>query len=359
MKTAAFITVHVGFNFGSKLQAIATSEILKKLGYYPICVNYLPPRVTHKRYWKTALYSPIKFIKKLIFYPIHLRAEHNFDRYLTKYCKLSTPFYACDCYNKSCPKADVYVAGSDQIWNFNHNEGKDIHYFFDGIEGKKIAFASSVGMTSIPTNYALYMKEQLSQFTAISVREQSAVELLNSIGIKATQVLDPTFLLDKEEWKGFASKRLVDSPYVFVYLPYNIKDKELVYRTVRKISKEKCLKVVTYSNYFMHESLADQTICFVNPGDVLSLLIHADVVVTNSFHGTAFSINLNKQFWTYMPTSYSTRITSILDLCGLSCRLLEKQISDVQINEVIDFNHTNVVLQHERQKSFDFLTQVL
>lgn len=359
MKKISFITVHVGFNFGSKLQAIATSEVFKKLGYTPICVNYIPPRVKYERYWKTAFSNPIKFIRRLLFFPIHRISRHNFDGYLSKHCKVSKPFYAEDDFRKNCPKADVYVSGSDQLWNYKHNEGNDKHYFFDGIKGKKIAYASSIGMTSLPDDYAAYVKEQLSQYSAISVRERSAVELLEKMGISAIHVLDPTFMLNKEEWKPFASKRLVKEKYIFVYLPYNIKDKDLIYRSVRKVAKEKNLKVVSYSDNVIKDKYAEQTIYFVNPGDVFSLILHAEVVMTNSFHGTAFSINLNKQFWTYMPSSFSTRITSILNLCGLNDRLLEEEISDKQMSEVADFTHTDNVLQQERQKAYDFLTKAL
>lgn len=357
MMKAAFITIHIGFNFGSVLQAIATSEVLKKVGLEPICINYVPPRVTHRRYWKIATQNPKKFFKRIIYYPILLITEHNFVGYLTKHCRVTNPIYTEDNFVEKCPKADFYISGSDQLWNYKHNEGYDTHYFFDGIEGEKIAFASSIGMKLIPEDYAIYMKKQLSKFRAISVREASAVELLEGMSLKSTQILDPTVMLNKNEWIPLASKRLVKERYLFVYLPYNIKDKKLVYRSVYTIAKEKNLKVVSYSDNIIKDKYADKTIYFVTPGDVLSLIMNADIVVTNSFHGTAFSINLNKQFWTYMPSNFSTRITSILDLCGLNSRLLEAEIADNQINEVIDFDETNAILQQERQKAYNFLTQ--
>lgn len=359
MKTAAFITVHVGFNFGSKLQAIATFEVLKKIGLNPICVNYIPPRVTHRRYWKTAIKSPIKFIWRVIYYPILLITERNFDGYLAKYCKMSVPIYAEDNFISKCPKTDAYVSGSDQLWNCKHNEGIDTHYFFDGIKGEKIAFASSIGMTSLPEEYARYMKKQLKGYKAISVREVSAVGLLENMGIESTHVQDPTFMLDKNEWIKFASNRLVKENYLFVYLPYNIKDKDLIYQTVREIAQNKNLTIVSYSDNIIKDKYADKTIYFVTPGDILSLIMNAEVVVTNSFHGTAFSINLNKQFWTYMPSKFSTRITSLLDLCGLNGRLLENKISDTQIDDIINYNQINSVLQQERQKAYHFLTKAL
>lgn len=151
MKTVAFITIHVGFNFGSKLQTIATSEVLKKLGYNPVCVNYIPPRVTHKRYWDEAFGNPANLLKRLLFYPVRRITEHNFDGYLSKHCKLSKPFYTEDVFREKCPKSDLYVSGSDQLWNYKHNEGNDKHYFFDGIEALRLH-------TLLPSVWKVYLR---------------------------------------------------------------------------------------------------------------------------------------------------------------------------------------------------------
>ena len=355
----AFITIHVGFNFGSILQTIATSEIFKKLGHSPICVNYIPPRVMYRRYWKVAFSSPPKFVRRLLYFPFFFMSKFHYNRYLKKHCKLSKAIYDNDSFKDCCPKADVYVSGSDQIWNYKHNEGLDKHYFFDGIEGKKVAYAASIGMTELPHVYSDYMRRQLQTYSAISVREDSATLLLRKWGVTATHVLDPTLMLNKEEWKQFSSKRLIKESYLFVYLPYNIVDKAQIYKSVRKIANEKALRVVTYSDSFICDKDADETIRFAVPGDVLSLIYYADVVVTNSFHGTAFSINLNKQFWTYMPSSFSTRIQSILEKCSLNDRLLSDVIKNSQISERIDFTYTNAIIEGERVKALEFLNKAL
>ena len=359
-RKAVFITVHVGFNFGSNLQAIATQEALKKAGCHEVvCVNYIPPRVEIKRYWKVALQNPVRFLRRALFYPFYLYSKHKYDVFLRENCNLSDPIYSTDDFVRKCPKADVYVSGSDQLWNYKHNEGIDKHYFFDGIKGKKIAYASSIGTTELPANYADYMKRRLSEYGAISVRESSAVNILNTLGLSSTQVLDPTFMLDMNEWKRYASNRLNKEPYLFVYLPYNIVDKALIYRTIKRIAVRKKLKIVTYSDSFLKEREADKTFTFVSPGDILSLFYYADIVVTNSFHGTAFSINLNKQFWVYMPSTFSTRISSILDLCHLNSRLLTEGINDSQISELIDYNTANSIIDSGRNKALQFLIQAL
>lgn len=357
---AVFITIHVGFNFGSKLQTIATQVILKKVGYDEVeCVNYIPPRVTFKRYWQDALKGPKRFVKQFLLFPVYICSLHQFYGYLKKHCNLSKPIFAEDDFSKKCPKADVYVSGSDQLWNYKYNEGIDGHYFYDGVKGKKVALASSIGMKELPQEYADYMRDRLRNYDAISVREDTAVILLKDLGITATHVLDPTLMLDKDEWKRYMSKRLVKESYVFVYLPYNIVDKELIYKTVRLIADKKGLTVVSYSNNILNDKFADKTIKFVTPGDVLSLFFYADIVITNSFHGTAFSINLNKQFWVYMPSSFSTRIQSILDLCLLNHRLLSDIIDEEQIKDVIDYKHPNSIISKEREKALVFFTKAL
>lgn len=357
MRKVAFITIHVGFNFGSVLQTIATSRVLEDLGLEPICVNYIPPRATHARYWKDASSSISKFLWRVAYYPIKSISERIYDKYLRSHCRLSKPIYQSDNFVLKCPKADYYVTGSDQVWNSKHNEGIDSHYFFEGIDGNKLAYASSIGMTTLTAEEESYFKKALQQYTFLSVRESSAISLLNVLGFKATQVVDPTLMLDKLKWQEYMSKRLVQQPYVFVYLPYNVVNKEMIYRTARAIAKQKRLKVVTYSNDIMFEKFADKTIFYSSPGDILSLIYYADIVVNNSFHGTAFSINLNKEFWTYMPSKFSTRLETILDVCKLKKRVLEKEIDSDLINASIEYIEVNQILNNERAKALEILKE--
>jgi len=359
MIKTAFITIQFGYNFGSVFQTIATKLILEEAGTTPVCINYIPPRYTEKRYWKEGSTGPLRFLRRVLFYPVHVFSKRNYSSYLAKHCPLTHYIYAENDFLKVCPQADCYITGSDQVWNYNHNEGLDKHYFFDGIKGKKIAFASSIGMTSLPEEYADYMKRALKDYSAISVREASAVELLSKWGIQSSQLIDPTLMISKETWYQYASKRLFPEPYIFVYLPYNITDKEIVYRTVRAIAQKNNLKVITYSWDYRKDDMADKTITFADPGDILSLFIHAEQIVTNSFHGSAFSINLNKQFWVYMPSHFSTRLLSVLELCGLKDRMLEGVISDSNINMEVDFTEANRVLQREREKSREFIKEAL
>lgn len=358
IKTANIITIHVGPNFGSNLQTIATCDVLKKIGIESTVINYIPPRATWKRFWKDGL-NPFILLKRLYRLPNRLINNKIYEGFLDSHCNVTKPIYSEDEFAKVCPKANFYVTGSDQVWNIKHNEGIDTHYFWEEIDGQKIAFASSIGNNSFTEEEKKVLPKYLSKYKAISVREDSAKELLSSIGIESTHVLDPTFMLDRNEWQKYASPRTVKEPYLLVYLPYNIADKDLIYKSICKIAKKKKLKVVTFSWGYHNDKYADETIKWASPGDFLSLMTHADYVVTNSFHGTAFSINLNKQFRAYLPSAFTTRVTSIMDLCGVADRRLGSEITDSQIDETINYEPVNKILDAERQKALDFLNTAL
>lgn len=360
MKLISFITIHVGFNFGSVLQTIATAEVIKKVGGSPLLINYVPTRVTCKKYFQN-IHSLNSLFKKVLMFPNFILNKYVYFMYLKRYCIISKKIYDKDDFLASCPKSDIYLVGSDQVWNSTHNEGLNRRYFLDGFpkDTWKISFASSIGKTRLDKAESDKIKQMLQSFRAISVREKSAQELLDKMGIKSTHVLDPTFMLNSEEWRPFMSKRLINEDYILVYLPYNITDKNLIYQSVRRIARRKNLKVVTFSKDFRKDRYADKTVFYASPGDFLSLMYNASFIMTNSFHGTAFSVNLNKLFFVYYPSGFSTRIASILELTGLEDRLLSNLITDEQIDKVVDYNSVNMILDMEREKSLDFLHESL
>lgn len=354
----AFITVHVGDNFGSNLQTIATSVAIKRTGNEPILINYCPARVTRKEYWKVARKSIKKMVWRVIYAPVFYKNTRIYEKYLAAHCPMTEPIYDNESFVDKCPKADIYLTGSDQVWNSKHNQGLNTRYYFDGILGKKVAFASSFGVEELPLDEYSEVKRMLSSYSAISVREDSAKGIVNSMGYEATHLLDPTFILNRDEWMQYASPRIMSLPYLLIYTPYNIVDKEQIYKTAHIIAKQKGLKIITFSWNIKSEPLADMTVKFASPGDFLSLMQYADFVITNSFHGTAFSINLNKQFLVFMPSGFGTRISSILRLCNLSDRLICDNQEDIYDN-CINYDEVNKILEVERQRSMDFLYKAL
>ena len=359
MKKVAFLTIHVGFNFGSVLQSIATNRIFESLGYSSILINYIPDRVTYTRYFSRMFSGVIPFCKRLITLPNYIRNNRVYGLYLSKHCILSTPIYDKDDFAKKCPVADFYVTGSDQVWNSKHNEGFNDRYYFAQLpkDAIRVSFASSIGETSLSKEHTQKIKELLGNYKAISVREESAKKLIEEMGLQVTHLLDPTFMLKREEWKDYMSPKIVKEDYLLIYTPYNTVDKKAIFDTARTIAKEKGLKIVTFSWNWRNDKMADRTIKYASPGDFLSLMYHADFVVTNSFHGTAFSVNLNKQFCVFMPSAFSTRISSIIELCGLQNRMVSDNFSIEKSRELIDYSTVNAILDAERVKCMEFLKQ--
>ena len=360
-KIAAFITVHVGTNFGSVLQSIATAKVIDSIGLIPLLVNYIPDRVTYRRFFKKMFRGIVPFVKSIVFLPNFIRNNHIYSSYLAKYCPMSEPIYDGDDFASKCPNADFYITGSDQVWNSKHNEGFNDRYFYAQLpqEAIRISYASSIGETSLDKEHYAKIKKLLSNYRAISVREDSARQLIEDMGLKAVHLLDPTFMLNKDEWQSYMSPRKISDDYILVYTPYNTLDKQAIFEAAYAIAKEKNLKVVTFSWDWRGDKMADQTIRYANPGDFLSLMHYATYVITNSFHGTAFSINLNKQFSVFMPSAFSTRISSIIELCGLQSRMVLAKFSIEQSKEIIDYTTVNKVLDAEREKSIEFLKQAL
>lgn len=358
--TASLITIHSIPNFGSILQTIATVCILEGYGIKTTVVNYIRNR--DKAVVEMFGDADLPFsarLKKFLLSPIALYSLHIHRKYLSDRVDVSRPIYANEDFLSLCPRADIYITGSDQVWNSLHNGGLDRRYYFDGFpEGTiKVAFSSSFGREDLGAVEYEEVKQMLASYKALSVREASGETIIESMGYKVAHLLDPTMVLSCNDWKKFINRKHNKRPYVFVYLPYNVHDVNLIYKTVKQISGILSLDIVEFSHGILSKRRADKTLRLANPGDVLSAIYYADFVITNSFHGTAFSINLNKRFFVYMPTCFSTRISSLLKMCSLENRLLaDKEVaSEEKIMTSIDYASVNRVIEEERLKTYSFL----
>lgn len=360
-KKVLYITIHFGANFGSVLQSIATYETLNKLGYDSALINYIPRRFSWSKYFNAKGF--LRKIYRIIHAPVEFTNRYIYMSFLRKYVRMTDLINPDKNFYEVCPPADIYMSGSDQVWNSKHNLGIDLHYYFDGfpVNSKIISYASSIGQETVSNEEYCEIRRLLSTYSAISVREKSAANIIESMGYKVTHLLDPTFMLTSEEWGKFMPKRIISKPYILIYAPYDVRNTEIIYKSANNIAKSKRLKIVTFSWGIKSEVKADKTIHFADPGDFLSLMYYADYVITTSFHGTAFSINLNKQFFVYYPTGFSTRIESILELCALRDRVLQdnEELTLERISQLIDYTKINSILNLEREKTMRYLTKEL
>lgn len=368
MKKASIITLQYIDNYGSVFQTYATQEILMSMGYEGEIVNYTRENCTYSFQKKLAFQRYRSRGGILSLYPIAKLLEYRwsfivkkrtkvFDAFRKKYINLSKEYLTAQQLLNDPPVADVYVTGSDQTWNPEYNGGVLGEYFLNyaPANAKKIALSASIGTESIAQEFAEAMANYVNTYDGISVREKSAVVALESIGYaKAVHVLDPTLMLSGDEWTQALHLKKTDKPYVLIY---QLNDNKKMLDFAAQIAKDNNMELIIIASKYRSVNCKHKVIKNCKPERFLELVKNAKYVVTDSFHGTAFSFNFNKDVYVFNPPKYSTRLISILDLLGSDFRLVKDEHWS-QI-EKIDFDKVNLILSEEREKVRSFLSNHL
>lgn len=320
------LTFHCAHNYGAVLQCYALQEVLKGMGHTVEVIDYRPDYlripydvISLRRIWSR---NPLRLAKRIISetlsFPQRILRHREFERFINRYLNLSKSTGIPSDY-------DVYVIGSDQIWNSKITNGFDGVYFgyFPFPKGKRkyIAYAASMEAESLDRVAKDYLRKALNNFDAVSVRETHLAALLQPLtDKKISVVLDPTLLADASVWDSFLGSKPLERKYVLVY---QVRVDEATMRIANHIASQLGAKVVTISSYSTwkrskHLYWAESPQAFVN------WIKHASCVVTTSFHGTAFSIILNKSFYSLALGSGDTRSASLLKLVGLEDRMIDK-----------------------------------
>lgn len=357
----AIITLHRVYNYGSALQAYATQKVFENFGCETQIIDYITPERTKFKIFFGGLLSSNNLFKNILyrFFKLFsmLLKELTFGRFVKSKLNLTKRYITVKDLEKDPPKADIYVTGSDQTWNSDYNNGVDRGFFLDFIpqNNKRIAYVASFGKDSLDCSEINETTKYLSRYDKISVREDSAIIILDNLGYKgAIQLIDPTLQITKEDWLQLSSKRLVKEKYLILMLLYNEDNNATEY--ARKIADEKNLKLVKISWEMFKPRMVDKLFTHRSPADFISLFYHADFVVTNSFHGLAFSINLEKQFAIVPRNEYNSRIDSLLRLCKLTERKIScyENVKEVCKTE-IEYDKVKPILEVEREKAKKFI----
>lgn len=291
--------------------------------------------------------------------------QNECRRFVAKHISLSKTYYSYQELEENPPKADIYLTGSDQVWNTIHNHGVDKAFYlgYAPEDAPRYAYAASIGMSQIPTEYVEETKKLLVKYQRISVREQSNIGLLASIGIKSEQVLDPTLLLNCTEWKKYARPLTFTEPYLLVYSVESKERDVIVGQVAQKVAKVKGLKIYEVNYFGENKTIpgCDKHFFHATPDLFLALIANASYVVVSSFHGTAFSINFNKDFISVAPDRFSSRLDGILGMTGLEWRKVSdaNEVTDELIDKPIDYSIANKKIKVEREKSISFLKEIL
>ena len=362
----AVITRHAITNYGSLLQAFATQQVIENLGHTCEIIDYIRDDESYSQHEKTLLARKPEWnrnpLKKAIYLalrqPESIASGRRFEAEQSKYLHLTKRYVSPERLLDDKPIADVYMTGSDQVWGPVENGSYDSSYclsFTDDAE-KRIAYAASFGRTEMTGEIENFFKKWLSRYRYIGVREDSAVSLLNKIGIGNVQVLDPTLLLDSSFWSKIA-KPIKEKKYVLVYQLHN--DKR-VGAYAAQVAKSLGLPLIRVSTSFHQINREGKLIWCPEIGKFLSYIKNAECMVTDSFHGTAFAINFNTPFVEVLPNNKTgTRNMSILKLTGLSDRILTDDENITLAKKRIDYSGANQIIEEKRKESLSVLKNMI
>lgn len=366
MKKIATITFHAAHNYGSVLQAYALQKTLEKFGCKCDIINFR----TDKQKEMYSLFTKRKGLKYILknlshlFFCLPLRKKYDrFEAFIeNKLVKTADEYKLLSqdvCENFDY---DYYICGSDQIWNPVPADFDWAYFLPFDVSGKKISYAPSFGpLASIGDNETqLKMKEYLSKFDSISVREKKSQEAIEQItGKKVPIVIDPTLLLSSSEWKKLiATDRIIKEDYIFLYTLFASPE---IIKIAKAFSKKLKMPVVVsnFTNqYDIFTPFRKHYDC--GPEEFLNLINNASLVLASSFHGTVFSIILQKPFFS-IGGADDARISSLLNYAGLSDRSINinSVAQKVQTAFNISFEETEIKLNPMINESINYIRKVL
>ena len=380
MKRVGILTIHNSPNYGACLQAYALYTYLSEQadvscemidlhrphekGYTP-SKRFKPYRSMQPNAWERIKIRLRKLLDKgesSDLYSIGARPKfEDFNRSI----KLSRPYWGIDELYACPPDYDIYVTGSDQVWNPTQPYCLEPYFLTFVPKGKKkISYASSIAVTELMADEKQDFQRWLSDYDVISVRERHAQQLLAPLISRPVNLsADPTFLLDTKTWKTLAANPEGNSPYILLFtLDYDVN----LLRFAIRISKEAGLRLI-YLNQLLPNLNSEDCVALrdAGPKEFLGYIANSDMVITNSYHATVFSIILEtKCFYTYIAgyNQRGSRIVDLLTTFGLQPHLLRQDLSEDYVtlsSRRIDWSRIREVTQRERDGGREFLKKAL
>jgi len=357
------ITFHSANNYGAVLQTWALQKVLKDLGTTPGVINYHPDIID-------GLYDPMKLKKglarELLKLKVYLRNRDSIVRYnkfrsfLRTRLNLIGDYRTYDELLNARLNLDAYITGSDQVWNPTHTGGYDPAYYLEFAQpgSRKISYAASLGTDYIVSKYREPMEKALKSFTAISVRERSVRDAISELSGKPVEVvLDPTLLLKREAYDEIKVKSHYKQPYILVY---SIEKNPQLFELANKISVSLGMPILQRRPI---NGLINQLEPFYtsDAGEFLGHIEGAAYVITNSFHGTVFSILYEKPFVSMLHSHTGSRTEDLLNELGLSSHILY-DINDFKSFDIFKLRNMEEVktrISELRETSVNFIKSSL
>lgn len=357
----AILTFHTANNYGAVLQAYALQEYLSQeygntriLDYHnkDIDRSYAKPSIF------ALIHNPKKTVFKLFQSILFKGKNDRIDQFRKEYLKL-TKRYEFDNIVQANEEADAFITGSDQVWNYMII-GKDTTFFLDFALKEKLtcSYAASIGVKEIPGTFVDLYRNALSHIKTISVRETAGVQTLEKIGIEDVEVMpDPTLLLSKERWEQFSVTPSIKGKYILVY-KITTSDKMIYF--AKELSRITKLPVIYIPNDLKSGIIGSLRID-VGPREWLGYIRNAEYVVTNSFHGTVFSILFGVKFFSEVSQKVNpstSRILTLLSLFGFENRTIDCFAVEI-LDKELPISHVAEVCLKQQKRARQFFDKVL
>lgn len=359
------LTTQFANNYGALLQCYALCQFLREQKNVDCeVINYLP--IIHSDSWGVIRRpSTLKDLAKIVYSLLNVKFvldKHAKDRLVRKFIEdhipLTSSSYDREAILANPPEADMYICGSDQIWN--HKIFKDdLTYYFDFVKnGKRVAYAASIA-DPWPSDFENTIRPFLNQFEAISLRENGNVVQAQSLveDIKVHWVSDPVFLLSKEHWESVASKPSISEPYIFCYF---LNVDPFAVDVVNKLRNITGYKVINLALDALDKFHSDMVFRRANPFDFIGYIKNAAYICTNSFHCSAFSTIFEKNF-AFIPKSWANeRILSLQEIFKIDLIMTKDKYENLSVSMLEhDYSKGYSNGQEFIQESRDFILGVI
>lgn len=354
-KKIGILTFHCSNNYGAVLQAYALRETLQDI-YKNLEVHVLDYRC-EATITKTSFQDLVKkkgFLRAILHYGQIHRMACQFENFRSEYLNLTEPIYSKDELEKCTSNYEAVISGSDQVWNLKWTNG-DLVYLqdFNSRDNSRFSYAASFGFDSLsPELIGLYTK-YLRRFSKISVREESAKKIVEEqLNLDAERHIDPTLLLTKEQWSNICCERKIKQKYILLYM---VPKQNSVTAYAKRLSKRTGLPIVILSKNL--SPFFAKHVGTSSPQEFVEWIKNAEYVVTNSFHGTAFSIIFHRKLCLELENTrgFNIRSKNLLDICKIQ---YDSDESFAVLNNVM-WSAVEQHIEHERIKSKEYLSSFL
>lgn len=352
---ASIITMTSTYNYGATLQAFALQEFVKKLGVDCNLIDHMSAPEKHR---KIKLLNFSKKNLRMLPYKFALqRGYRRFEDFYDKNMNMSRRYESMDALKTAPPSSDVFISGSDQVWN--PRDPKIDRFLLDFVpdDKLKISYAASMGDPSLPEEVKKKYVRALERFDSISVREAEAQSMIAPLTDKEVHIhCDPAFLLSAEEWRKYESpvKGLEPGSYILCYM---IHMPPWYDSWIKDIKKKTGKKIVFVGLNGVRKITCDKFVRDAGPGEFLWLIDHADTVISSSFHGNVFSLIFGKTLISTPDKKRPDRIKNLLRRFGQNHREMYDATVDY-CTAAVDHDAIEEIAKEERERSKQYLKSI-